>query len=164
LQRKTPLLLKRAIPDLNKLFDADAPPAPSDDVDEGEEVPIDSFQLGNRVEDIAIARHQGFDVDDDNEPAPENVPQANDVAETDTGLYPGQRWGAVHSHVDPMVNDGFKQPPSFRDGFDIKNASLLDILCFSLSLTLVVTLFWTLAFAFLRRFVLSTPEESTLAH
>jgi hypothetical protein len=61
---------------------------------------------------LPVTWNQGFHVDDNNDPALKNVkniPKANDTLETDTGL----------SHVDPMVNDGFKQPPSFRDGFDI---------------------------------------------
>ena len=125
--------------DRNKLFDAAPSAAPADDIAK-DGVPIDPsiFRLGNHAEDIAIARNQGFHVDDDNDPAPENIPQADDTVETDTGLFPTQRWG-VHSHVDPMVNDGFKQPPGFRDGFYIKNASLLDIFCLFFPITWLKT-------------------------
>ncbi len=47
--------------------------------DDGNFVPeIDPqvFSATNRAEDIALVRNQGYDVDDDNEPAPENVPDA----------------------------------------------------------------------------------------
>ncbi|KAL7502075.1 hypothetical protein ACHAXN_000162, partial [Cyclotella atomus] len=58
--------------------------------------PIDEsvFAATNTAEDIALVWGQGLDVDDDNEPAPENIPQEGDAtAEEDTGLYLGQRWG-----------------------------------------------------------------------
>jgi hypothetical protein len=42
-------------------------------------IPLEVLHAGNRAEDIAQVRALGFVVDDDNEPAPENipVPQAN---------------------------------------------------------------------------------------
>jgi hypothetical protein len=47
----------------------------------------------NRAKDIAIDENQGFDVDNDNQPAEENAP-TNDAPVADDGrLYPGQRWG-----------------------------------------------------------------------
>ena len=35
------------------------------------------FNAQNRAEDIALVRAMGFEVDDDNEPAPENIPVAD---------------------------------------------------------------------------------------
>ena len=53
--------------------------------------------LGNRVpttEDVENVRAMGFGVDDDNDPAPENVPNPNEaVVTTEDGLYTGQQWG-----------------------------------------------------------------------
>ena len=45
-----------------------------------------------RTEDIALARSQGIDVDDDNEPAPENIPPAGADINYQDNLY-GQTWG-----------------------------------------------------------------------
>ena len=47
-------------------------------------------------EDISLMREMGFDVDDDNDPAPENVPGSAlgaSVAPSRDGLYEGQSWG-----------------------------------------------------------------------
>ena len=44
-------------------------------------------------DDIALMRGMGFDVDDDNDPAPENVPGDNQQEASDDGLYEGQSWG-----------------------------------------------------------------------
>ena len=53
----------------------------------------DNFEARNRAEDIALIENQGFDVDDDNRPADENIPTENGPAAADDGLYPGQKWG-----------------------------------------------------------------------
>ena len=55
-------------------------------------LPDDIFHMGNRAEDIATVRGMGFSVDDDNEPAPENVPQEA-PADTIHSLGEGQTWG-----------------------------------------------------------------------
>ena len=49
----------------------------------------------NLDEDIARIRDLGLAVDNDHEPAPENVPTAHTTREVDTvtGLYQGQSWG-----------------------------------------------------------------------
>ena len=48
---------------------------------------------GSRAEDIAMVRNLGFDVDDDNEPVPENIPSPDAPLPVDHGLYEGQSWG-----------------------------------------------------------------------
>jgi hypothetical protein len=40
-----------------------------------------------RSEDIALARSQGLDVDDDNEPAPENIPPAGAPIDSTSNLH-----------------------------------------------------------------------------
>ena len=42
--------------------------------EQGEKIADFVFIAQNRVEDIALVRNMGFEVNDDNEPAPENVP------------------------------------------------------------------------------------------
>ena len=51
------------------------PPLPDGDADHIP-IPIENeiFNLRGTAEDIAMVRNQGFDVDDDNEPVPKNVP------------------------------------------------------------------------------------------
>jgi hypothetical protein len=67
----------------------------------------------SRSEDIALARSQGLDVDDDNEPAPENIP-AEGVTIDSTANIHGQEWGwngtchrksAHHTDVSPQIKD-----------------------------------------------------------
>ena len=58
---------------------------------EGDTVEDYTFtRTGDRREDIAQVRAQGLEVDDDNEPAPENVPTMNISVNPTTGLFQGQ--------------------------------------------------------------------------
>lgn len=43
---------------------------------QGKEIADFVFNLQNRAEDIALIRNMGFEADDDNDPALENVPEA----------------------------------------------------------------------------------------
>ena len=45
-----------------------------------------------RAEDIALAWAQGIDVDDDNEPVPENIPPAGSDIDNNNNIH-GQTWG-----------------------------------------------------------------------
>ena len=67
------------------------------DVDRGRDLPDTILALVGRTsrrEDIQNVRAMGFNVDDDNEPAPENVPTPGETVETsDEGFYDGQVWG-----------------------------------------------------------------------
>lgn len=56
---------------------------------EHEEIDPEIFHRGSGPEDIAMVCNQGFIVNDDNEPDPENI-RAQPDAEN---LYPGQTWG-----------------------------------------------------------------------
>ena len=66
--------------------------------------PDDVFFSRNNAEDIARVRAEGFEVDDDNDPAPENVPQGDAPPVTDAGLYEGQTWG--WNGIDRRVTEG----------------------------------------------------------
>ena len=59
---------------------------------EGELLNEAVFFLNNTLEEITIVRNQGLYVDDDNAPAPENIPTANAPTTDNDGLFPGQRW------------------------------------------------------------------------
>jgi hypothetical protein len=60
-----------------------------------------------------LARSQGLDVDDDNEPAPENIPAVGTAIDSTANLH-GQEWGlggtchqksAHHVDVSPQIKD-----------------------------------------------------------
>ena len=59
------------------------------------EVPANFLHMSNHAEDIAMIRGMGMMVDDDNAPAPENVPDAKELEKdkTNEGLKEGQEWG-----------------------------------------------------------------------
>ena len=48
---------------------------------------LDMGGSGSRSEDIALACSQGFDFDDNNKPAPENVPAEGVVIDITSNLY-----------------------------------------------------------------------------
>lgn len=58
-----------------------------------EGAPIDEsvFNASNRAEDIARVRNEGYEVDDDNDPAPENIPAAGSQVNNNGGLYEVRR-------------------------------------------------------------------------
>ena len=66
-------------------------------MEDGTQLPPEVFQFQYRrpnTEDLANIQAMGFGVDDDNEPAPENVPPPNlRVETTDEGWLQGQSWG-----------------------------------------------------------------------
>jgi hypothetical protein len=53
---------------------------------------IDKMGQSSRSEDIALARSQGLDADDNNEPAPENIPAEGVVVDSTANIH-GQEWG-----------------------------------------------------------------------
>jgi len=86
---------------------------------------IDSsvFNAGNRREDIEFVRAQGLEVDNDNEPAPENIPVCNT---NNSVLFTGQSWG--FDGVDQRVATGATdQMPTFHGGWNPIGKSLLQI-------------------------------------
>ena len=84
------------------------------------------FNASNRAEDIARVRDEGHEVDDDNEPAPENIPAAGSTT-NNGGLKEGQSWG--WNGVDRMsVEAGeVKKMPSFADGWTPQGKTYLEI-------------------------------------
>ena len=72
--------------------------------DDDERVSISTslvFHAQNRSEDISLVRSQGLMVDDDNDPAPENVPNNEDKNKS--------KDGNSQSNVEKMVNNGVGQ-------------------------------------------------------
>jgi hypothetical protein len=71
----------------------------------------------NRAKDIAHVRAEGFEVDDNNDPAPENVPGFFDVPPVvDGGLFERQSWGWDGIDRRQMAGGGYDEP-SFPHGF-----------------------------------------------
>jgi hypothetical protein len=96
-------------------------------VDNGVEIDREVLRSTNRQEDIDFVRAQGLDVDDDNDPAPENIPQADDaVASSDDGLYDTQTWGwnGVDERRIVCPND---VDPGFNGSWSPLRKSLMDI-------------------------------------
>jgi hypothetical protein len=98
------------------------------DVRENVEVPLTSYELN---EDIARVRELGLMVDDDREPAPENVPNVTNRTEMDptTGLYRGQRWNWDGQCQRKLVKET-REKPSFHDGWmPTGRTKILDDFC-----------------------------------
>jgi hypothetical protein len=76
------------------------------------------FFVQNHAEDIACIRAEEFEVDNDNNPAPENVPGLFDVlpAVVSGGLFEGQSWGWDGIDHRQMTGGGYDEP-SFTQGF-----------------------------------------------
>ncbi len=62
---------------------------------EQEEIDDSNFHpTGSKAKDIALGRNQGLERDDDNKPAPENIPANSNLdGSNSTTLNPGQSWG-----------------------------------------------------------------------
>ncbi len=69
----------------------------------------------SRDEDIAMVRNQGFDVDDDGEPVPKNIPSPDAPLPVSNGLYEGQTWG--WDGIDRRANNGGYKEPSFTNSW-----------------------------------------------
>ena len=102
---------------------ADLPIWNGDDDDNNDEDETNDdiiYNSRNNAEDIAQVRDAGFLVDDDNDPAPENIPAPDVVEEApkENGLPLDQEWGwdntcnrqkKGHHHSDAKINDHSKQ-------------------------------------------------------
>ena len=86
------------------------------------------------AEDIANLDNQGFDVDDDNEPSPENLPVEDEVPVHDYSLKEGQRlsWDGIdrRSIVKPE-----KKGHIFKNNFTTHGVSYFDVVLHFLLLT-----------------------------
>jgi hypothetical protein len=95
-------------------------------VEEQVRIGEDIFQAENRAEDIAKVCGQGFEVDDDNDQAPENVPALWDEAPAVNDLYEGQSWS--WDGIDRrIVSGGNYNEPSFPNGWTPQGKSFLDL-------------------------------------
>ena len=79
---------------------------------------------GNLAKNIANFCNQGFNIDDDREPAPENIPTSEEQSIQDSGLKEGQNWGRDGIDCHSIVN-------SEREGHSSKNNFTPHGACFS---------------------------------
>ena len=105
---------------------ADGTPAPAVTDDGGREITINA---NDRTDDIARIRAEGFEVDDDNEALPENVPVAGapPVEVNEDGLYRGQSWGWDGIDKRAVAGGGYEEP-SFNNSWSPQNKTYLQIL------------------------------------
>ena len=77
----------------------------------------DIYFAQNRAEDIARVRNEGFEVDDDNDPAPENIPAPAEAPPVvnEGGLYEGQTWGWDGIDHRQMAGGGYDEPSFTQD-------------------------------------------------
>jgi hypothetical protein len=79
------------------------------------------------AEDIARVHKEGFEVDDDNEPLPENVPADGNVPTANEGLYKGQSWGWDGIDWQITTVGGNYNGPSFPNQWTPQGKSFLDL-------------------------------------
>ncbi len=81
------------------------------------------FNTGNCKEDIEFVWAQGLEVDNNNKPAPENIPVCNN---NNSVLFEKQQWGynSVEHHV---ATEATNQVPRFHGGWNPMDKSLLQI-------------------------------------
>ena len=93
----------------------------------GEDIADFVFNAQNRAEDIALVRNMGFEVDDDNEPAPENVPAANAPRPNGAALYEGQEEGWDGIDCRAMTQGSLYNNPKFTHDWTPQGKSYAEI-------------------------------------
>lgn len=53
----------------------------SDETVQQENIPASLFASGNHAEDIAQVHNQGFQINDDNDPSPDNIPDPSEAVD-----------------------------------------------------------------------------------
>ena len=104
--------------------DAAAPVTPNE---QNESIADFIFNAQNRAEDIALVRAMGFEVDDDNEPAPENIPAPDAPLLEGGALREGQEWGWDGFDQRAQLGGAMYNGPSFADGWTPKRKTFLEI-------------------------------------
>jgi hypothetical protein len=115
----------------DQLWEAAAPaeaPVTAVYIDERREDIVDFvFHAQKRAEDINLFRNMGFEVDNDNDPAPENVP-AGDAPPVNGGeLLEGQQWGWDGIDRRAMMQGSMYNGPTFTNDWSPKDSSFVDI-------------------------------------
>ena len=94
----------------------------------GEEIADFVFQALNRAEDIALVRAMGFEVDDDDEPAPENIPADDEhLFRLGGDLHDGQEWGWDGIDQRAGLLGGMYHQPTFANSWSPQGKSFVEI-------------------------------------
>ena len=106
---------------------AEAPAAAVYIDEQGEDIANFFFNAHNQAEDIALVRDMGFEVDDDNEPAPENVPAVDAPFVNGGSLMEGQEWGwdGIDRHA--MLQGSMYNGPTFTNDWSPNSNSFIEI-------------------------------------
>ena len=101
-----------------------------------------SLQRTKLEKDIALVRNMGFEVDDDNEPAPENVPGGNAPPVNGGALLEGQEWGWDGIDRRAMLQGSMYNGSTFTNEWSPNGKSFSEIFlhcfpCFFLEVTIV---------------------------
>jgi hypothetical protein len=107
-------------------LEADGTPAAAVMNDEGQIINENIFS--DRADDINRVCAEGFEVGDDNEALPENIPQPDGPAieVNQDGLYRGQSWGWDGMDRRAILGGGYEEP-SFTNGWSPHNKIYLEI-------------------------------------
>ena len=101
-------------------------PPPDDPIAGNEAINGNVFFARNNAKDIARIRAEGFEVNDDNDPAPENIPQGDEPLQIDGDLFEGQTWG--WNGVDRRITEGGNyEGPSFANGWTPTGKTNLEV-------------------------------------
>jgi hypothetical protein len=116
----------------NRVWDtplqADGTAAPAIPANEGQEINTNIFNTTNIMENITCICAEGFEVDDNNEALPENVPVpgATTVEVRADGLYQGQTWGWDGIDKRASAGAGYKDM-MFKNSWSPHNKTYLEI-------------------------------------
>lgn len=90
-------------------------------IDEADDDPVEVptvDRYGNHAEDVARLLAEGYDVDDDNAPAPENIPNRNDSSDDNFTSFDG--WGSRMYCIRTSEGHKFEKPKVSRQPMDNK--------------------------------------------
>jgi hypothetical protein len=100
------------------------------------------FNAQNWAEDIALVRDMDFMVDDDNEPAPQNVPADGAPPVNGEALFEGQKWGWDGIDCQAILQGSMYNGPTFANKWSPNGKPFIDIFlhflpCYFIEVTIV---------------------------
>jgi hypothetical protein len=131
---------------LNQLWENAAPaevPAATVAINkDGKEIVDFVFNAQHQAEDIALVWDMGFMVDDDNEPAPENIPADGTPPVNGEALLEGQKWGWDGIDRQAILQGLMYNGPTFANKWSPNGKPFIDIFfhflpCYFLEVTIV---------------------------
>jgi len=93
----------------------------------GEKIADFVFNAQNWAEDIALVWNMGFEVNDDNKPAPANVPASNAPPVNGGALLEGQEWWWDGINCRAMLQGSMYNGPAFTNDWSPNGNSFIEI-------------------------------------